>query len=301
VCAPYTSREEITNAIRRTVVDYNQPIRPKLKRPFSESRIARTIRAQQLSTVSEQEELKSNTPAIDIAKDIAKEEDFNYRPLSPESEATFNRMTTIIARNMVSLTSDLEPSPADSLIRGAADEILVLLKEPMLSREEKQTSINQFINTTIANEDYAELQELADSIIDFSPPTSAPDASPNHPSTEFSTSPTLNFSATSHDALNHPHNYPDPETITEETLSANMYTGLDTPPLDILIRTSGVERLSDFMLWQSHQDTEVVFLKCLWPELDLWQFFPVLLEWQWRRRKEGNGDERLSRKGTKVA
>ncbi|KAF1998299.1 Undecaprenyl diphosphate synthase [Amniculicola lignicola CBS 123094] len=76
----------------------------------------------------------------------------------------------------------------------------------------------------------------------------------------------------------------DPETITEETLNDNMYTA-GAPPLDLLVRTSGVERLSDFMLWQCHEKTSVVFLECLWPEFDLWQFLPVLIEWQWQQRK----------------
>ena len=78
--------------------------------------------------------------------------------------------------------------------------------------------------------------------------------------------------------------YPDPETITSETLNDHMFTA-NLPPLDLLIRTSGVERLSDFMLWQCHQDTDIAFLKCLWPDFDLWTFLPVILEWQWKRRK----------------
>lgn len=82
--------------------------------------------------------------------------------------------------------------------------------------------------------------------------------------------------------------YPDPETITAETLDEHMFTA-GLPPLDLLVRTSGVERLSDFMLWQCHRDTEIVFLKCLWPEFDLWTFLPVLVEWQWRRRKRDEG------------
>jgi ditrans,polycis-polyprenyl diphosphate synthase len=71
------------------------------------------------------------------------------------------------------------------------------------------------------------------------------------------------------------------ESITPQTLSDRMYTK-DDPPIDILIRTSGVERLSDFMLWQCHEETELVFLDVLWPEFDLWQFLPVL--WKWQRR-----------------
>lgn len=79
--------------------------------------------------------------------------------------------------------------------------------------------------------------------------------------------------------------YLDPELIDATTLDRHMYTA-DCPPLDLLIRTSGVERLSDFMLWQCHENTSIVFTKCLWPELDLWNFLPALVEWQWWRRKD---------------
>ncbi|KAG2419530.1 hypothetical protein HFD88_004326 [Aspergillus terreus] len=87
-----------------------------------------------------------------------------------------------------------------------------------------------------------------------------------------------------------------PETITRQTLTSHLLTK-DNPPLDLLVRTSGVERLSDFMLWQCHEDTEIVFLDVLWPEFDLWHFLPVLLGWQRRVSKmrknpeaEGNFD-----------
>lgn len=75
-----------------------------------------------------------------------------------------------------------------------------------------------------------------------------------------------------------------PETISRQTLTDHMLTK-GTPPLDLLVRTSGVERLSDFMLWQCHENTEIVFLDVLWPEFDLWHFLPVLLGWQRRISK----------------
>ncbi|KAF8863928.1 Undecaprenyl diphosphate synthase [Acephala macrosclerotiorum] len=90
--------------------------------------------------------------------------------------------------------------------------------------------------------------------------------------------------------------YPDPETITSQTIGDRMFTAGD-PPLDLLVRTSGVKRLSDFMLWQCHEDTELVFLDCLWPEFDLWQFLPVLMEWQWRQK---HVDEKAINTKTKV-
>ncbi|KAJ5972235.1 uncharacterized protein N7479_002153 [Penicillium vulpinum] len=99
--------------------------------------------------------------------------------------------------------------------------------------------------------------------------------------------------------------YISPETISRQTLNDHMLTK-GTPPLDILIRTSGVERLSDFMLWQTHENTEIVFLNVMWPEFDLWHFLPVMLGWQRRISKsrqdpnaEGNfaGDEKSNEEG----
>jgi ditrans,polycis-polyprenyl diphosphate synthase len=84
----------------------------------------------------------------------------------------------------------------------------------------------------------------------------------------------------------------DPESISAQTLTDNMMTA-DAPPLDLLVRTSGVERLSDFMLWQCHETTSIVFLKCLWPEFDLWQFLPVLVEWQWQQKKIQEEQQRI--------
>lgn len=78
---------------------------------------------------------------------------------------------------------------------------------------------------------------------------------------------------------------PSPETITADTLDSHMYTAAD-PPLDIFVRTSNVERLSDFMLWQCHQDTHIFFLECFWPDFDLKHFVWVLLEWQWRGKQK---------------
>ncbi|GAB1313573.1 cis-prenyltransferase [Madurella fahalii] len=83
--------------------------------------------------------------------------------------------------------------------------------------------------------------------------------------------------------------YPNAESITPETVDRHMYTA-GCPPLDIFVRTSGVERLSDFMLWQCHQDTQIFFLKCLWPDFDLWHFIPVLVEWQRRQKQKERGD-----------
>lgn len=82
---------------------------------------------------------------------------------------------------------------------------------------------------------------------------------------------------------------PSPESITTAMLNDHMYTAAD-PPLELFIRTSGVERLSDFMLWQCHQDTQIFFIDCLWPDFDLQHFIWVMLEWQWRRKQKDRDD-----------
>jgi ditrans,polycis-polyprenyl diphosphate synthase len=86
-----------------------------------------------------------------------------------------------------------------------------------------------------------------------------------------------------------PIDFKDRETITAETINNHTYTA-GCPPLDIFIRTSGVRRLSDFMLWQSHEGAHIFFLQCFWPEFDLWHFVPVLLEWQWRQKQIGRDE-----------
>lgn len=93
--------------------------------------------------------------------------------------------------------------------------------------------------------------------------------------------------------------YPSPETITPSTITSHLYTA-NNPPVDLLIRTSGVSRLSDFMLWQCHEDTQIVFLTVLWPEFDLWSFLPVLWGWQWRTRKETNQESEEEAEKRKV-
>lgn len=171
VCFPYTSREEITSAIRSTVKDYSKPLLPNA-RPFSQTRISQNIRSKN-SNASDLSVLRETSPA----------------PSNSDAEESISSSTTLHQGSTQSDTSETQ----DKAI------------------------------------------------------------------------------------------YPDPETITSSTITRNLYTH-DNPPLDLLIRTSGVQRLSDFMLWQCHRDTDLVFLDVLWPEFDLWHFLPVLVEWQWRRK-----------------
>ncbi|CAG8782659.1 20594_t:CDS:2 [Cetraspora pellucida] len=67
--------------------------------------------------------------------------------------------------------------------------------------------------------------------------------------------------------------------INEEILEEYLYTH-GSPPLDILIRTSGEIRLSDFLLWQCHKNCYIHFVNCYWPEFSLWEMLPIILEYQ---------------------
>jgi ditrans,polycis-polyprenyl diphosphate synthase len=75
-----------------------------------------------------------------------------------------------------------------------------------------------------------------------------------------------------------------PGDITAETLTNRMLTAGD-PPVDLLIRTSGASRLSDYLLWQCHQETQIMFRNVMWPDFGLWQFYSTIREWQKQKQK----------------
>ncbi|KAI8989641.1 Di-trans-poly-cis-decaprenylcistransferase [Trametes punicea] len=69
--------------------------------------------------------------------------------------------------------------------------------------------------------------------------------------------------------------------ITAEELDVHLMTSIaGSPPLDILVRSSGVKRLSDYMLWQCSEDTQLQFSSSYWPEFGLWDFVPIVLDYQ---------------------
>ena len=69
------------------------------------------------------------------------------------------------------------------------------------------------------------------------------------------------------------------ENLTEQDFEKHLMTA-GCPDPDIVIRTSGVERLSDFLLWQTGKDTLIKFVDVYWPDFNLYTFLPILLEWQ---------------------
>ena len=77
----------------------------------------------------------------------------------------------------------------------------------------------------------------------------------------------------------------DPAAIDEAMLGAELQTA-DLPDLDLLIRTSGEVRLSNFLLWQAAY-AELVFLDTLWPDFDEAAFTQALAHYAARQRRFG--------------
>ncbi len=73
--------------------------------------------------------------------------------------------------------------------------------------------------------------------------------------------------------------------LTEEALTQHLYTA-DAPDPELLIRTSGEMRLSNFMLWQAAY-SEFVCSQVLWPDFDRYELLRCLLEYQSRDRRFG--------------
>ena len=75
------------------------------------------------------------------------------------------------------------------------------------------------------------------------------------------------------------------EEINEELISEHTFTpGIPDP--DLIIRTSGEKRLSNFLIWQAAY-SEYFFTDVLWPDFDKEDFFQALLEFQKRNRRLG--------------
>jgi undecaprenyl diphosphate synthase len=77
----------------------------------------------------------------------------------------------------------------------------------------------------------------------------------------------------------------DPASIDEAALGRALYTS-DMPDPDIIIRTSGEQRLSNFLLWQSAY-AELIFVEENWPDFDEASFLRVLDVYSLRERRYG--------------
>jgi undecaprenyl diphosphate synthase len=84
----------------------------------------------------------------------------------------------------------------------------------------------------------------------------------------------------------------DPEEIDEHTVTAHLDTD-GVPDPDLLIRTSGEMRVSNFYLWQIAY-SELYVTPTLWPDFREREYLQALLEYQRRRRRFGRTDEQLT-------
>ena len=81
------------------------------------------------------------------------------------------------------------------------------------------------------------------------------------------------------------------DSINGETVSQNLYTcGIPDP--DLLIRTSGEYRISNFMLWQLAY-AELYFTPTLWPDFDKEELYKAIVDYQQRERRFGMTSEQL--------
>lgn len=81
--------------------------------------------------------------------------------------------------------------------------------------------------------------------------------------------------------------------VTEEEISAHLYTGslhCDIPDPDLIIRTSGEERMSNFLLWQSAY-SELMFTDTLWPDFSEDEYREMLNEYTHRNRRFGGREK----------
>lgn len=77
----------------------------------------------------------------------------------------------------------------------------------------------------------------------------------------------------------------DPDEITEELISKNLYTK-DIPDPDLLIRTGGEKRISNYLLWQLAY-SEIYVTNAYWPDFNDDELVKAILEFQHRNRRFG--------------
>ena len=75
------------------------------------------------------------------------------------------------------------------------------------------------------------------------------------------------------------------DEITEDLISQNLYT-FNIPDPDLLIRTGGEQRISNYLLWQCAY-TEIYITDIFWPEFDEKAFADAILEFNSRQRRFG--------------
>ncbi|MDU8886608.1 isoprenyl transferase [Yeosuana sp. MJ-SS3] len=81
------------------------------------------------------------------------------------------------------------------------------------------------------------------------------------------------------------------ENIDESIINEHLYTR-NLPDVDLLIRTSGEQRISNFLLWQIAY-AELYFTEVLWPDFTKEHLYEAIIEYQKRERRFGKTSEQL--------
>ncbi|MFN0728866.1 isoprenyl transferase [Polaribacter gochangensis] len=81
------------------------------------------------------------------------------------------------------------------------------------------------------------------------------------------------------------------EEIDEKVINNHLYT-FNLPDVDLMIRTSGEQRISNFLLWQMAY-AELYFTNILWPDFRKSDFFDAIIEYQNRERRFGKTSEQI--------
>jgi len=81
------------------------------------------------------------------------------------------------------------------------------------------------------------------------------------------------------------------EEINEKVINNHLYT-FNLPDVDLMIRTSGEQRISNFLLWQMAY-AELYFTDVLWPDFRKSDFFDAIIEYQNRERRFGKTSEQI--------
>ncbi|MBQ0768082.1 MAG: isoprenyl transferase [Bizionia sp.] len=82
------------------------------------------------------------------------------------------------------------------------------------------------------------------------------------------------------------------EKIDESIINEHLYTH-NLPDVDLLIRTSGEQRISNFLLWQIAY-AELYFTPVLWPDFKKQHLYDAIIEYQNRERRFGKTSEQIS-------
>ena len=82
------------------------------------------------------------------------------------------------------------------------------------------------------------------------------------------------------------------EKIDENTINNHLYT-FNLPDVDLMIRTSGEKRISNFLLWQMAY-AELYFTDVLWPDFRQEHFYDAIIEYQNRERRFGKTSEQIT-------